>query len=66
MLKDQTNKWLRKSIKMDKRILFDFIRYRYFWSDEVDFDEFRKEVINRLTHQLKIMQDELDARLGRS
>jgi hypothetical protein len=64
MFSDKSNKWLRRSIKQFTRVFLIF-RYRYFWTADADFEDFQKTVIDRLAHQLKLMQDELDKRLGR-
>ncbi len=64
MYKDKSLKWLRRAIKQHRRVIHKF-RYRYFWSDEKDFDKFRRQVLSRLLHQLKLMEEEFDARLKR-
>lgn len=64
MYADKTTKWLKKAIKQHQKVLKTF-RLRFFWSDEEDFEKFRTDILKRLTIQQKLMEEELDKRLGR-
>ncbi len=64
MFKDKPNKWLEKSIKAHKRVIIDCFQYKYFMTDENDFERVKQELAD-LVHELKLMQAELANRRGR-
>lgn len=70
MYEDKTTKWLKKSIKLHKKVI-DAFQYRYFLSDEEDgdlvsdFNAFREDVLYRLIDEQKKMEMELFRRCGR-
>lgn len=65
MYADKTTRWLRKAVKQHRRVLNTF-RCRFFWSDEDSFEKFRIDVLDRLIIQQKLMEEELDKRMGRT
>lgn len=64
MFKDKTNKWLVKAINAHKRVIFDCYQYKYFMTDESDYERVKQELAD-LVHELKLMQAELANRRGR-
>ncbi len=63
MYEDKSVKWLKRAVNQHRAVIERF-RYRYFWTDEKDLDKFRRDVLDKLVHQLKLMQEELDAKRG--
>lgn len=61
---EKSNKWLIKSIKAHKKVIFDCYQYKYFMIDEADFKRVKQE-LSDLVHELKLMQTELANRRGR-
>lgn len=64
MYKDKPNKWLIKAIRAHKRVIFDCYQYKYFMTDEKDFERVKQE-LSDLVHEMKLMQAELMTRRGR-
>ena len=63
-LQEKSLKWLKKAIKQIHSVICAF-QYPYFWDDDADFEQFRNDVLYRLTDQWKKMEAELTARRGR-
>lgn len=65
-LSEKSNSWLRKSIKLHKKVI-DAFQYKYFLDDvgDDDFEEFRQDVLYRLIDEQKKMEMELSGRRGR-
>lgn len=64
MYKDKSIKWLRQAIRQHRKVI-EVFRYRYFWTDPAEYAQFREEILDKLIHQQKMMQEELDIKLGR-
>lgn len=63
-LQEKSLKWLKKAIKQIHAVICVF-QYPYFWDEDKDFEQFRNDVLYRLTDQWKKMEAELTARRGR-
>lgn len=65
-LSSATVKWLKKSIKLHKKVI-DAFQYKYFLDDDKseDFVTFREDVLYRLIDEQKKMEMELAGRRGR-
>lgn len=57
-------KALRKAIKQNWREL-RIMRLRYAFADDVDLKKYRRDILDRMLWQVKMMQEELDERLNR-
>lgn len=66
ILTEKPNKWLKKSIKLHKKVI-DAFQYKYFLGDvgDDDFEAFRQDVLYRLIDEQKKMEMELTGRRGR-
>ena len=62
-LQEKSLKWLKKAIKQIHLVICVF-QYPYFWDEDADFEQFRNDVLYRLTDQWKKMEAELAARRG--
>lgn len=61
MLENMSKKDLKKAIKQNWREL-KIMRLRYAIVDDVDLKKFRKDLLDRMLFQVKMMQEELDNR----
>jgi hypothetical protein len=60
---DQKTAWLKKSVSQHLRLLKG-LRDRYFSYEQTSYDNY-KELLNYVTRQYKLMQEEYDVRKGR-